>query len=434
MFYRLWLVVMCLSLAQACAESGPGCEGEGCEGESAGESSETGDSAGGETSTEGDDGGETETGDSGTTGDTTDETTGDGSETEPGDDDSASEPAFGVTILSPANQTSAESGQSVAFEGAVEVTGEVDVTGLVVRWISDVDGVLFEGALSESGSSEFSSDVLTAGYHQITFRVEDDQGDGVSTSVVIGVCGWTDAENFDAALDTSDWIGVPGSSYVTDAYRDERGWLEMTGNVQNKKGAIFNVAQAITPGNVVLRFKISTGQCATPDVFCNSSAAGADGFAMSVFQVGTEAELIDLLSVAHTGGGLGYGVAGGYGSYDVPAFHIEFDTWHNVYNGNSEHHTDPMSEDHIAVTLNGNPGEHYLPTAVTDLEDNMWHQMEVRVVGEQVTVSMDEVELMSGTVPGLTFKGGYIGFTGSTGYYTNYHRFDDLEVEEACRF
>jgi len=95
---------------------------------------------------------------------------------------------------------------------------------------------------------------------------------------------------------------------------------------------------------------------------------------------------------------------------------------------------EPLSDDHIAVTLNGNPGEHYLPTAMPDLEDNMWHQMEIRVVGKQVSVSMDDVEIMNGGVPGLTFKGGYIGFTGSTGYYTNYHRFDDLEVEEACRF
>ena len=60
--------------------------------------------------------------------------------------------------------------------------------------------------------------------------------------------------------------------------------------------------------------------------------------------------------------------------------------------------------------------------------------MEVRVNGEEVVVMMDQTEIISGTVPGLTFKGGYIGFSGTTGWLTNYHRFDELEVEEACKF
>ena len=35
-------------------------------------------------------------------------------------------------------------------------------------------------------------------------------------------------------------------------------------------------------------------------------------------------------------------------------------------------------------------------------------------------------------VEGLDFKGGYIGFSGTTGYYTNFHRFDDLRTRPAC--
>jgi hypothetical protein len=35
--------------------------------------------------------------------------------------------------------------------------------------------------------------------------------------------------------------------------------------------------------------------------------------------------------------------------------------------------------------------------------------------------------------PELQFRGGYIFFSGSTGYYTNYHRFDDLNVVHTCQ-
>ena len=118
--------------------------------------------------------------------------------------------------------------------------------------------------------------------------------------------------------------------------------MELTNNYQDTNGAIFNIGRSITPGNVVLRFKISTGQCPTPNTSCASN--GADGFAMSVFQLGTTEELVTVLNDAYTGGGLGYGVAGPYGNTNLQAFHIEFDTWHNVYNGNSQLHTDPTGQ------------------------------------------------------------------------------------------
>ena len=230
-------------------------------------------------------------------------------------------------------------------------------------------------------------------------------------------------------MDPQDWLIVGNPSRT---FRNEGGWMELTNNYQDTNGAIFNIGRSITPGNVVLRFKISTGQCPTPNTSCASN--GADGFAMSVFQLGTTEELVTVLNDAYTGGGLGYGVAGPYGNTNLQAFHIEFDTWHNVYNGNSQLHTDPTEADHIAVTLNGDPSVHHLVADVPDLEDNFWHQMEVRVVGEDVTVLMDDTIVIDGNVPGLSFKGGFIGFTGTTGYYTNYHRFDDLEVQEACTF
>jgi len=333
-----------------------------------------------------------------------------------------------VSIISPEADTAFEAGTNISFRGETTADSSV-LSELTGRWISDRDGILYDGSLEADGTSTFASTNLTTGYHLLTFRVENSAGESASTSIEIGVCGWTEAENFNQELNANEWL-IVGNPNRT--FRDSRGWMELTNNFQDTNGAIFNIGRSITPGNVVLRFKISTGQCSTPDIPC--SGTGADGFAMSVFQLGTTDELISLLNNASTGGGLGYGVAGPYGNTEVPAFHIEFDTWHNVNNGTTQLHTDPTEEDHIAVTLNGDPSTHHLFAEIPDLEDNYWHQMEVRVVGEDVTVLMDNTIVIDGTVTGLSFKGGFIGFTGTTGYYTNYHRFDDLEVQEACTF
>ena len=47
-------------------------------------------------------------------------------------------------------------------------------------------------------------------------------------------------------------------------------------------------------------------------------------------------------------------------------------------------------------------------------------------------VTFDGALVIDEVVEGLAFKGGYIGFTGSTGLYTNWHRFDDLQILEEC--
>ena len=167
---------------------------------------------------------------------------------------------------------------------------------------------------------------------------------------------------------------------------------------------------------------------------------------MSIFEVNTVDELQEIVSSAFGGSGLGYGVSGGgadgtgtdYGTREVNAFHIEFDTWHNNYDG-SQRHTDPLRDNgtgtnnHIAITTNGNPGIHYLWEEV-NLEDNQWHQVEIRIEGSNVEVRWDDTVLMQDDVGGFTFKGGLVGFTASTGWATNYHSIDDLQVMESCTF
>ena len=123
----------------------------------------------------------------------------------------------------------------------------------------------------------------------------------------------------------------------------------------------------------------------------------------------------------------------------IDGFHVEFDTY---YNSIPPHpHQDPTPEDHVAIHFNGSldtdldpdpNNEVSLWAAMPNLEDNFWHQIDVRVSGTNIQVDVDGQSVIDGTVPSYLFKGGMIGFSGSTGAVTNYHRFDDLVVRESC--
>ena len=332
---------------------------------------------------------------------------------------------IGADITEPVHLTSHPVGDALIFTGQISDSLN-SYDDILVEWTSDADGLLHQGTPDASGLTTFSINTLVAGYHRIVLKAESSLGVVAEDTIQIGLCNWTEATDFDETLDETRW------KVYGNAYRDDRGWLEMTGNLQGKKGAIFNVVDRINPGNVVLRFKFSTGQCYEPGV-C-SSGDGADGFAMSVLDFTSESEVDAFFAAASTGGGLGYGVSGGYGTMDVTGFHIELDTWKNNYNGNSEFHTDPTGEDHIAITLNGDPGNHHLWAEIPDLEDNKWHVAQVEIVGHHVEVLVDDVTIIDDEIPSLDFKGGLVGFSGTTGYYTNYHRFDELEIQEECQF
>ena len=115
---------------------------------------------------------------------------------------------------------------------------------------------------------------------------------------------------------------------------------------------------------------------------------------------------------------------------DINAFHVEIDT---VYNqGNYGQVVDPVYGNHIAVTLDGNPDTHYLYASVPTIEDQQWHEVTIEVTGSVVVVTLDGSEVINGEVEGLTFRGGYIGFSGVTGLYTNWHRFDNLQILDEC--
>jgi len=267
-------------------------------------------------------------------------------------------------------------------------------------------------------------DTLTLGWHTITLEVQNPDEATGSDTVVMGICSWGSPDTFDVDVEGAGW------NVYGDAYWDPGGWLEMTGLYQSRKGAIFNVVDLVEPGDVSISFDIYTGP---------NDATGADGFAMSIIDAADPTALAAIVAAAAAGGGLGYGVSGGagppgsclWGSMDIDAFHVEFDTWQNIENG-VECHTDPTAGDHIAVTLDGNPADHLLWADLGDIEDSAWHVVTVEIAGSGILITLDGTPIIDDDISGFTFKGGYIGFTGVTGYYSNYHRFDNLHLLEEC--
>jgi len=340
------------------------------------------------------------------------------------DDDTATSDDDDTSLVEPPSAVIDTPGFGAIFEESTDIhfTGTVgdavdEPSTLQVRWLSDVSGEFATSIPTGSGAVTATTNALPAGNHLITLEVTNSEDLVTTATVELGVCSWGVPDTFDTLLGGSGW------QTYGDAYWDPGGWLEMTNNLQGRKGAIFNLIDTVTPGDVSISFSIRTG----PNV-----GNGADGFAMSVINASSVTELETVIAASASGGGLAYGYGGAWGPHVVQGFHVEIDTWHNVYNGTNEHHTDPTTENHIAVCLDGDPGNCPLFSPVPNIEDNTWHLVEVEVSGSFVTVRLDNMDVIAADVPGLTFRGGFIGFSGSTGFYTNYHSFDNLQILEEC--
>lgn len=304
------------------------------------------------------------------------------------------------------------------FGNPVELAGVATDTlampgEMVATWTSDKDGLLGTSKPDAAGVVKWTASKLSAGKHLIQLEAKNPQGVAAADTVAIGVCAWASPESFDTKLDGAKW------KIYGDAAWDPGGWLEMTGNAQSKFGKIWNIADHVQPGDVQISFKIQTG---------GGINGGADGFALSVIDTKTVAELEAILSKAGDGGCLGYGVSGDCGPLKISAFHLEIDTFQNKGDNN----TDPTSQNHIAVTLDGDATKHWLWAATPTIEDMQWHTVTVEVKLEVVRVTLDSVELFNQAIPGFKFRGGFIGFSGSTGWATNYHRFDELKILQQC--
>ena len=80
-----------------------------------------------------------------------------------------------VSVLSPSSNSFVAVGDSVMFEGTI-VDQESQGNQLSVEWTSSLDGVLYTGQPSSQGSTQFSTDMLSAGVHSITLSSTDPSG------------------------------------------------------------------------------------------------------------------------------------------------------------------------------------------------------------------------------------------------------------------
>ena len=113
------------------------------------------------------------------------------------------------------------------------------------------------------------------------------------------------------------------------------------------------------------------------------------------------------------------------------ALTVEIDTWHNRQN-NTERHTDPTNVNHIAITQNADAGDLLAWFEVPDVEDLQPHIVRVDLTGDLMRITYDGSIVIEQPVT-FSFKGGYMFFSGSTGWATNYHRFDDLQILHDCQ-
>lgn len=278
-----------------------------------------------------------------------------------------------------------------------------------IVWLSDAAGEISRPIPDGDGAMLLDLTSLAPGWHSLTLRATRGQ-EVVDYYLSVGLCLVQPVQSFSTEPDPSLW------TLYGDAYWDPSGWVEITGNQPSRGGQIFKTDKAIDPGNFTVSFDIATG---------GGANGGADGFALTVWDVPNPTDLKDLLAKTQNGGCLGYGLSGDCGTAENKGFHIEFDTWHN----NSDPTTDPTEANHIGIMLNGDASSHYLWAEVPSLEDLTWRAVHVNIEASYVTVLLDGVSIMEGDISGFTFEGGYLGVSGSTGWASNYHRFDNLLLE-----
>jgi len=284
---------------------------------------------------------------------------------------------------------------------------------LTLAWSSDRDGPL-AGLTPDPATGEFAWSVagLTPGRHLLTLLATSPDGGRDEAQVEVAVCSWPPAYTFDSGIGTGEWRLYGHATW------DPGGWIEVTGNQTDRKGAIYRVSRKINPGDLRMEFRIATG-----------GGSGADGFSVNIINAPDVPALENLVALGRAGGCLAYGTDNGYcGTTPMSAFHVEFDTW---YNGEAQLQ-DPTRDNHVEITLNGDPGAHYAWVAVPSLEDLVWRHVAVRTRGSRVTAWIDGAVVIDQQIPGFSFDGGYVGVSGSTGAYTNYHRFDDLRLYDEC--
>ncbi|HMV70233.1 MAG TPA: hypothetical protein PKA64_25555 [Myxococcota bacterium] len=332
----------------------------------------------------------------------------------PVDDSDTPAPATEVSIVLLDPPSTVQRGRAtdvLRFTVSAEGVAQGD---LVVTAASDVDGPQAPPTWdAPSGAWVWSTAGLSAGAHVVTLTAVAPDGGFGAAEADLGVCEWPATETYDSDALGADWRAFG------DAAWDPSGWMEITGNLEDRRGSIYKVSRKVNPGDLRLEFDIATG---------GGRYSGGDGYAVNIIDVPDVDTLAQYVGVAAAGGCLGYGVTVDCEvGRTISAFHVEFDTWYNT----GDNATDPTSQNHVGVMLDGDPSTHYLWADVF-LEDLQWRHVVVEIRGTHVRVDVAGVTVIDGDIPGLRFDGGFLGVSGSTGLATNFHRFDNLRVEDYC--
>ncbi len=308
----------------------------------------------------------------------------------------------------------AEEGDPAEFVVGSVTSADDPLDALTWSVSSSLDGPQPAPEWTQNDRFRWPTGSLSAGSHVVTFEVSDPDGNKTDEILGLDICRWPALQDFNSNPIGAGWRAFGNATW------DAGGWMEITGNAQSRAGSIYKVDDRIDPGDVRVEFDIATG---------GGINSGADGYSVNIVDVPDVETLTAYINASSNGGCLGYGSAGLCGTYPVRSFHIEFDTWYN----NADPVTDPTSANHIAITQNGDPTNHLLWVA-TQLEDNAltWKHVIVETIGERVRVNLNGTDVIDQTIPGFRFDGGWIGVSGSTGWASNYHRFDNLLVRDRC--
>jgi len=126
------------------------------------------------------------------------------------------------TITAPASGTSYDEGEAVTFTARVD-DDTTDPLELVLRWSSDLDGVLDSDPADSSGEAGFTTSELSPGEHTIEFSVTDEHGLYTVDTVTLSVNGLPTAPGISltpADPDTTDDLVVEIEADSTDPEGD----------------------------------------------------------------------------------------------------------------------------------------------------------------------------------------------------------------------
>ncbi len=261
---------------------------------------------------------------------------------------------------------------------------------------------------------------------------------------------------FDQPLDPTMWVARGP------AIRDNRGWLELTQNQINTRGALFWAGSPVQPGDLDLEFSFSTSKCEEPGECTLNRINAGGGFSINFWDIRPQ-ELEALWEVTS---GLGNvtpkTLLDEQGMSRIDSFHIVFDTYSNTctpcseprnFDGCGNRHEEPTAVNHVSLIFNGHQAIHGEPdesgsychlgpvsgdfsdrwTAFPELDDGRWHRAHLTIDGTRIQLSINDQPLIDFELPSLRFKGGVLSIAAGSGVNGNFHRIDRLRINDQCR-